>query len=108
MAALLPDAECAACGNRHHFATTQGEVSAGKEYDYDCPETGGQAHLRPHSDGEKRALRPAWSGGADATGRLIEIRRPGRIGSVRRSRSWQNWPSRRQILQHLQGHAATR
>jgi len=52
MAALLRDAECGACRKRHHFTTTQGVVSAAKDYDYVCPETGGKARMRPSCDGE--------------------------------------------------------
>ena len=58
MAALLRDAECPACGKRHHFTATQGCVSAEKDYEYVCPETGGRARLRPRSDGESVTYAP--------------------------------------------------
>jgi hypothetical protein len=58
MAILLRNEPCPACGKRHHFTTTQGDVSAGKEYAYVCPETGGRSRLRPQSDGENVGSAP--------------------------------------------------
>jgi hypothetical protein len=58
MATLLRNESCPACGKRHHFTTTQGGVSAGEEYAYVCPETGGRSRLRPQSDGENVSLAP--------------------------------------------------
>jgi hypothetical protein len=52
MATLLRNESCPACGKRHHFTATLGGISAGKEYAYVCPETGGRSRLRPQSDGE--------------------------------------------------------
>jgi hypothetical protein len=52
MPSLLKHTECLACGHRHHFSFTGGELAPGREYAYVCPETAKKATLRPTSAGE--------------------------------------------------------
>jgi hypothetical protein len=59
MPGLLRDAACAACGRHHHFTIPVGDVIAGNQYDYVCPETGTQAQLQPANDGENVRYAPS-------------------------------------------------
>jgi outer membrane murein-binding lipoprotein Lpp len=49
MPSLFRHTHCPACGHRHHFSLVTGETTAGREYDYVCPESGKPATLRPTS-----------------------------------------------------------
>ena len=67
MPALLKHAPCPSCGHRHHFCLDAGELTAGRDYEFVCPETGRRAVLRlevvpefaPHSPQGAVQLRPA-------------------------------------------------
>jgi hypothetical protein len=52
MPALLKNTDCPGCHHRHHFSLPTGELTAGRNYDYVCPETGKKVSLRPTWTGE--------------------------------------------------------
>jgi hypothetical protein len=56
MPVMFKHVPCSACGHRHHFCLTGGELTAGRRYEYHCPETGTRAFLQPDSGGEAVAF----------------------------------------------------
>jgi hypothetical protein len=81
MPAILKHTRCGACGHRHHFYLAQGELAAGKRYEYVCPETGKRAYLWPDVDGEavsSPTLGAVVLGPAEAAGGVGEFARHSR------------------------------